>query len=122
MTPPRPALYLARAGYRRRRAMDAARLLPFVGIFLLLLPRLWGEGAVDAPPGAATAREGVYLFVVWAGLVVAAAVLARWLRPVAEGAAGDEIAAEPVAGGRSSAVGPSVGTGSVTAPPDAPTD
>ncbi|MGY6635085.1 MAG: hypothetical protein ACXIU8_15285 [Alkalilacustris sp.] len=82
-----PPLYLARASYRRRRAMDAARLLPFIGIFLFVLPRLWGDAGADpgaADPGAAAAREGVYLFVVWGGLVVAAAALSRILRTRAE--------------------------------------
>jgi len=72
----KPPLYLARDSFRRRRAMDAARLLPFVGIFLFALPMLWGT-AED--PGAATAREGLYLFAVWAGLILAAGLLARVL-------------------------------------------
>ena len=89
MKPPRQPLYLARESYRRRRAMDAARILPVLGIFLFALPRLWGA---EAGPGEETAREGIYLFAVWGGLIVAAALLGRWLAPSLDAGAD---AAEP---------------------------
>lgn len=73
---PRP-LFLARPTYRRRRIMDAARLVPVAGVFLVLLPVLWLGGPADAP--ARTARVGVYLFAVWALLIVAAAIIAAAL-------------------------------------------
>ena len=76
MKAPRTPLYLAREIYRRRRVMDAARLLPFIGIFLFAMPILWGP---EDAPGVTTAREGLYLFVVWAGLIIAAGVLSRSL-------------------------------------------
>jgi len=61
-----------REGYRRRRAQDAARLLPILGAFLVLLPVLWGGGGT---------RSGIiYIFVVWLGLIIVAAVLARVLQ------------------------------------------
>ena len=64
------------------RARDAARLLPFIGLFLLLPP-------VIAPFAAPVDVLGVpllvlYLFGVWLGLIVAAAVLARALAPQAQ--------------------------------------
>ncbi len=66
-------LFLERRSYRRRRLRDAARLLPLLGAFLLLLPLLWsGDGGGD---GAGTARDGLYLFAVWCGLVLVCAVL-----------------------------------------------
>jgi hypothetical protein len=52
--------------------MDAARLLPFFGTALLLLPLLWAEDH-------ATAAGAVYLFLAWFGLIVAAGLLARRL-------------------------------------------
>lgn len=62
-------IFLARAGYRLRRAMDAARFLPIVGAFLFALPLLWSGGAT---------RNGiVYIFVVWLGLIIGAALLSR---------------------------------------------
>lgn len=66
-------LFLQRRPYRRRRKIDAARLLPVFGAFLLLLPMLWapaGDG------GRGTVGDGLYLFVVWAGLIAVARLLA----------------------------------------------
>ncbi|MDM7930930.1 hypothetical protein [Tabrizicola sp.] len=72
----KPPLFLARAPYRRRRLRDAARLLPILGIFLLLLPLLWTEesrlnlSAVDV----------IYFFGVWLLLIGLAAAFAPGLR------------------------------------------
>lgn len=71
---------------RIARARDAARLLPLIGLFLLLPP-------VIAPFAAPVDVLGVpllvlYLFAVWLGLIVAAALLARALAPQAP--AGEE--------------------------------
>lgn len=96
MRRPSAPLFLARAVYRQRRLRDAARLLPLVGLFLLLLPLLWGR---DAPVGQAasqaaggpTAGAGglaVFLFAVWAVLIALAAYLAPALvQPEADGSA-----------------------------------
>jgi len=64
---------------RGTRARDAARLLPLVGLFLLLPP-------VITPFAIPLDVLGVplvvlYLFAVWLGLIVAAALLARKLAP-----------------------------------------
>jgi hypothetical protein len=64
----RSPLFLARTVYRRRRLRDAARILPFAGLFLLLLPALGQHG-----PGEG--RKAVYIFIVWGLLIAAAAVL-----------------------------------------------
>ncbi len=68
----RAPLFLHRETYRHRRVMDAARLLPFFGTALLLLPLLWAEDHK-------TASGAVYLFLAWFGLIVAAGLLARRL-------------------------------------------
>lgn len=57
--------------------IDAVRLLPILGILLFLVPLLWSS---DGQEPAATARGLVYLFAIWAGLIVAAATLTRLLR------------------------------------------
>ena len=87
MRRPRPPLFLARAVYRIRRLRDAARLLPVVGLFLMLMPLLWGgDGGSDRGGGAV-----VFVFVVWALLIAGAALLAPALEQPdeAEPAPGD---------------------------------
>ena len=72
---PRTPIFLERATYRRRRAMDAARLLPVLGVVLFAVPLLWN----GSDGGLSMARAGLYLFSVWAILLVLAALLARRL-------------------------------------------
>jgi len=62
---------------RRRKRIDAARVLPFAGLFAVVLPILWAPGAGDPP--RATASDGIYFFALWAVLIVAAFALARGL-------------------------------------------
>lgn len=68
MRRPKQPLFLARAVYRKRRLRDAARMLPIFG-FVLLMPLLWNVSS----------RAWVYVFAVWLGLIVLAALLARGL-------------------------------------------
>jgi len=78
--PGRP-LFLARQAYRHRRLIDAARLLPFVGGFLFMVPVFWHPAdtvASDTAPG------GLYLFVAWALMVAGAWLLARRLVKASE--------------------------------------
>jgi hypothetical protein len=69
----RGPLFLKRQSYRRRRLRDLSRLLPVIGAVLLLLPILWSPGTTARPD---TAQDGIFLFVVWTGLVLVAALLA----------------------------------------------
>lgn len=62
-------MFLARESYRRRRLGDAARIVPSLGFVLLLLPVLL----------TSTTRALVYIFTVWALLIVVMAVLSRRL-------------------------------------------
>jgi hypothetical protein len=83
-------LFLARQGYRQRRVIDAARVLPVFGAFLLLVPMLWdldGGGGAEAP--GRLAERGIYIFAVWTLLVLAAAFLGGRLRDVARPPSGD---------------------------------
>ncbi|MES2916946.1 MAG: hypothetical protein V4753_17695 [Pseudomonadota bacterium] len=83
MRRPGRALFLARAPYRRRRLRDAARLLPVLGLFLLLLPLLWAPDARMT----LTAGDVIYFFWVWLVLIALAAAFAPGLRG---GGSGDE--------------------------------
>lgn len=73
---PRQPLFLRPASYRRRRRRDAARLLPFVGLFLFLLPILWSPQKTFERD---TAPDGIFLFVVWAILICLALAISRSL-------------------------------------------
>lgn len=77
MRRPRGPVFLARSAYRLRRMRDVARMLPVVGGFLILLPVLWAPATTEARD---TAPDGIYLFLVWAGLIAVAALLAPWLQ------------------------------------------
>lgn len=70
---PQGPLFLARAVYRRRRLRDAGRLLPVLGLLLLILPGLGHAGTESA------GQTAVYIFAVWALLIAAAAALAPGL-------------------------------------------
>lgn len=76
MKKPGQPLFLARSTYRRRRLVDAARLLPFLGLFLFVIPILWHPADTPEPE---TGRGAVYLFTVWFGLIFVAALMARGL-------------------------------------------
>ncbi|MDD7970089.1 hypothetical protein [Roseinatronobacter alkalisoli] len=75
--PSRNTQFLARDSYRMRRLMDAARILPVLGLILLVLPLMRLDSGAESPP---TAAEAVYLFLVWIGLILAAFVMSLWLR------------------------------------------
>jgi len=85
----RPGLpmFLARRPYRRRRRVDAARLLPVFGTVLFLMPLLWrpADGGANA-----LAADAIWLFLVWAGLIAVARLLAPSLSSEGDaGPAGD---------------------------------
>ena len=77
--PERPSeevpLFLARQTYRRRRIMDAARLAPVLGLILFFFPVLWATGTAVS----GTAEGLVYLFAVWSGLILLAALISSRL-------------------------------------------
>ena len=87
MRGPRQPLFVARRTYRRRRLMDAARLLPVFGAFLFLLPILWEPAVSDTRD---TAPDGIYLFLVWALLIVSARLLAPGLARTPEDGARED--------------------------------
>lgn len=81
---PPPPVFLERQSYRRRRLMDAARLLPLLGALLFAVPLLWPtpDGAAVAAdsamaPGASAVKMSeamVYVFGVWAILIALCAL------------------------------------------------
>lgn len=63
--PPRPSAP-DRESDAKRRHIDAIKLLPVLGVLLFLFPLLLGGSE-----GWSTAWVGLYLFAIWAGLIVA---------------------------------------------------
>lgn len=75
---PTPSVFLQRASYRQRRLRDAARLVPFLGIVLLAIPLTWpAAGGAQEPIGSAGL---LYIFGVWALLIILTAVLSSFMR------------------------------------------
>lgn len=103
MKPPRQPVFVGRGTYRRRRLVDLAMMLPFIGVALIFMPVIWGpeplpallptDPAAQVPGpepvavpqgGGEIVRDSVFLFAVWLGLVVAAFAIARSLRGTSE--------------------------------------
>ncbi|MFD3190176.1 hypothetical protein ACFMPD_07855 [Sedimentitalea sp. HM32M-2] len=66
-----PVVFLERQSYRRRRLMDAARLLPLFGVLLFSVPLLW---PVADPAGAdgdtvPMSDAMIYVFLCWTVLI-----------------------------------------------------
>jgi len=76
MRPTERTIFLERQTYRRRRLIDAARLLPIFGVLVFAFPVLWARN---------TASGVAYLFGAWLVLIIFAFVIARRLRQSAEG-------------------------------------
>ncbi len=74
MTAGREPLFLARQTYRRRRLTDAVRLVPVLGAVLFLIPILSTSAGATS-----TLSGGIYVFLVWLGLIAATALLSRRL-------------------------------------------
>lgn len=79
MSQQRPPVFLERQSYRRRRLMDAARLLPVFGAALFMVPLLWSKGD-DGAPAVQTSTAMIYVFGVWAVLILCAAVFSKFAR------------------------------------------
>lgn len=106
MAESRTPLYLAREGYRKRRLVDAQRILPVALFVLLVLPLLWGGEGTGRPVGDGL-NAVIHVFVVWAIGITAMVFLSIALRrrdaleaesPTAQGHDLNEGAADVVAG------------------------
>ncbi len=80
----RDRVFLAQSTYRRRRLIDAVRMVPLIGLLFFLLPIL-GSGSETR----ATSSGGIYLFSVWLVLIVVSAVLTRLLSRGNQGVGSD---------------------------------
>lgn len=74
---PKTPIFLQRENYRQRRVRDAAKLVPFLGLVLWVLPLSWNQ---DPDGGHISSAGLIYIFAVWVVLIVLAAVLASRIR------------------------------------------
>lgn len=72
-------LFLERRGYRKRRILDAARVLPILGLLLWLVPLVWPSAGQDGAVKTSTAT--IYVFVIWCLLIAIGAFLAAGMKP-----------------------------------------
>ena len=67
-------VFLERRSYRKRRMMDALRLLPVLGLLLWMLPIFW-PSAEAATGSVALSVAVTYVFAVWIVLIAIAFAL-----------------------------------------------
>lgn len=72
----RRSMFFERASYRRRRARDASRLLPVIGLLVFYIPGLWGS----EDGGKIVLSEAmIFFFGAWCVAIVVAAFLSKYL-------------------------------------------
>ena len=79
-------VFLERSSYRRRRLLDALKLLPVFGAWVFLLPVFW---PTNSESGASWAMSSalIFIFGAWAVLVLVSAFILRRLNRLEQRAA-----------------------------------
>lgn len=85
--PGSPANFHEKRTYRRRRLTDAARLAPILALVLWLIPLIWPQSGAGT---VSSATALIYIFLVWAGLIVMTWGLSRLLADDPTNRAADE--------------------------------
>lgn len=62
-------VFLERGSYRKRRLMDALKLLALLGTVLWMIPTLWPDTSDSTVEPVATSRALFYVFGVWIVLI-----------------------------------------------------
>lgn len=78
-------VFLEKSNYRMRRIIDAVRLLPFLGLFFLAIPLLWG----NEQNTHLTSTTMIYFFLIWFLLIGVTAWLSRLLVKAGDKGEGD---------------------------------
>lgn len=73
MADPDTPLFLQQRSYRRRRLIDLARILPYIGLVVFNAPILFFPGNYEH----ALSGLLIYIFAVWFGLLIATALISR---------------------------------------------
>jgi hypothetical protein len=72
-----PPVFHEKRTYRRRRLMDAARVVPIFAAVLWAVPMLWPQSGEDR---VSSAGALVYIFIVWVCVIVITGAISRGLR------------------------------------------
>ena len=67
-------VFLERSSYRKRRLMDALKLLALFGTVLWMIPTLWPNASDTSLEPIATSRALFYVFGVWIILICLSAL------------------------------------------------
>jgi hypothetical protein len=73
-------IFLERGSYRRRRMLDAVKLLVVLGACLWMIPVLWPEPDIEGTEPVALSDALFYIFGVWIFLTAVSAFLATRMR------------------------------------------
>lgn len=89
-------LFLERGTYRRRRMMDAVKLVVVLGTGLWMMPVIWPVPEAEGAPSVSMSNALYYVFGVWLILIVISFLLSSRLRgPGTDfGAGGEDTGAE----------------------------
>ncbi len=77
----RDPVFLERKSYRRRRLLDAVRLLPLLGLALWMVPLMWAVPTTQPSEGVPMSAALYYVFGIWGGVLLAGWALWRRTRP-----------------------------------------
>ena len=77
-------LFLERGTYRRRRMMDAVKLIAFLGAGLWMVPVLWPHGDAGQSASVPMSRAVFFIFGIWVLLIILSAWLVRSLATPAD--------------------------------------
>ncbi len=86
-------VFLERQSYRRRRLVDALRLLPVIGALLFAIPLLWPNPVDTTDPSSTVSMSKAitYVFSAWAGLIIVTAVLSWRSRQLSQEDLNDDL-------------------------------
>mgnify|MGYP003677822909 CR=1 FL=1 len=80
MPQPVTPLFLERGSYRRRRMMDAVRLLVVLGAGLWMIPVIWPTDDMATDHAVPMSRALLYVFGVWFALISGSFLLTAQVR------------------------------------------